>query len=587
MTGASPTLLLSILLDIVTLADGRRFEGTVLSDDGSTLVLRRRHDEFHMDRRNVAKVEKAPLSWEEYAAKAAALKPDTAAGEHAALAKWCRERKLIDEARAQWEAVLAKAPENAEARAALNWRKVDGKWVRDLALWAADWVKADASLGSPPVAPPDELERRSKHRADAGDWLRASGEQRQAELLAQLTQCVMQGDAAARHEAAAALKASGVPLAALEVLAHRLDFSDPAAAPDSIEFAWNEAGDRAPCFLALPDRRRFPGPRPVLVSMHVTSGPARNRRDRFAVLARESGWIIAAPHSEPNFGKGWGSTEAERRVTLAALDAVLRRCPADPDRAFINGSSMGGNGAWEIAMLHPDRWAGAAPWISGARVRTMPFLANLRGLPLQARVGALEDGLMLEATREAAAFLREGLGSPAALEEEPDWGHMDKDETWIAAFAEWAAPIRRNVYSPAIVQRFVTVAQSRHHWLAAETLRGPAPVDPTRGDIPVSATGTEAERRREYVKKGRDGTALLTGRVAGQKISIEARKVGRLTVWFSDNLVDLDRDVIVEINGKRAFSGKIERRFEDFIDEIAASGDAGRIYVARKSFEVK
>ena len=580
-------IFLVILADIVVLVGGRSFEGSVLSDDGSTLVLRRRHDEFHIDRRQVARVEKAPLSWEVYAAKAAELEPDAKAAEHAALAKWCRERKLIHEARAEWESVLAREPENAEARAALNWRKEGGTWVRDLALWAADWVKADALLAAPSVPAPEERERRRKRRSVAQDWLFAAGEQRRAELLAQLTQCVMTGDAGARHEMAAAFRSDGVPIAVLELLAHQLDFSDPAAAPDFIEFAWNAAGDRAPCFLALPDRKRFPGPRPVLVTMHVTSGEARERRDRFASLARPSGWIVAAPHSPPNFGNGWGSTEAERRVTLAALDAVLRRCPADPDRAFINGSSMGGNGAWEIAMLHPDRWAGAAPWISGARVRTMPFLANLRGLPIQARVGALEDGLMLEATREAAAFLRDGLGSPASLEEEPDWGHGDKDESWLPAFAEWAAAQRRDTCPAAVIQRFVSVAQSRHHWLAAETLRGAAPLDPTRGDIPVSATGTEAERRRDYVKKGRDGTALLAGRVEGQKISIEARKVGRVTVWFSDELVDLDREVIVEINGKKAFSGKIERRLEDLVDEIAATGDAGRVYVARKSFDVK
>ncbi len=578
--------LLSLLPDLVVLKNGYRFEGAVASDDGTILVLRRRFDEIHIRREEVAKVEKGPLSWEEYAAKAKALGADPAAKDRVALARWCRDKGLIAEARAEFEAALAKEPENAEARAALNFRREGSAWVRDLSLWAADWLKSDEWATAVPAAA-DRAARREKRQAEAAEWLRAAGEGKRTELLGRLTQCVMQGDAAVRREAAAAFRADGVPVAVLELLAHDLDFSDPAAAADAIEFAWNDAGDRAPCFLALPDRKRFPGPRPVLVSMHVTSGEARERRDRFAVLAREAGWIVAAPHSPPNFGKGWGSTEPERRVTLAALDAVLRRTPADPDRVFLNGSSMGGNGAWEIAMLHADRWAGASPWISGARVRTMPFLANLRGLPVEARVGALEDGLMLEATREAVAFLRDGLGSPAALLEEPDWTHLDRDETWIPDFAAWAAPIRRDVCQPAVVQRFVTLSQARHHWLAAESLRGAAPLDPTRGDLAVPATGTEAERRRDYVKKGRDGTAMIAGRVEGQTIVIEARKVGRVTVWLSDALIDLDRDVTIEINGKKAFAGKIERSIEALVDEIAATGDAGRVYVARKTFDVK
>lgn len=576
--------LLTLAADVVVLRNGYRFEGAILSDDGTRLVLRRRWDTIPIESGEVLKVEKGPLSWEQYAEKAKALGAGAGVKERLALAKWCREQGLVEEARAEYEAALAKDPENAEARAALNWRKEGGAWVRDLPLWAADWLKA-CPPDPAPAAAPEELERRRKRRDGAEEWLKAAGEARARELRARLTQCVTIGEEKARREAARGLLDGGVPLAVLERLARDLDFSDPAAAPDSIEFAYDDAGDRAPCFLALPDRARFPGPRPVLVTMHVTSGEARERRDRFAVLAR-SGWIVAAPHSPPNFGKGWGSTAEERRVTLAALDAVLRRTPADPDRVFINGSSMGGNGAWEIAMLHSDRFAGAAPWISGARVRNMPFLENLRGLPIRAQVGALEDGLMLEATREAVAFLRDGLGSPAALLEEPDWTHLDKDETWTPQLDDWATPLRRDVCPPAVTQRFATLAESRHHWLAAAALRG-EPLDPTRPGIPVPATGTEAERRRDYVKKCREGTALLSGRIEGQTVTIEARKVGRVVLWLSDRLLDLDREVTVTINGKKAFSGKVERRVEVLVDEIAATGDTGRVYTAKKMLDVK
>jgi hypothetical protein len=58
-------------------------------------------------------------------AKAArALVPD-----HLALAKKCREWKLDKQAAKEWSQVLALDPENAEARAGLGYKRVDGVWV--------------------------------------------------------------------------------------------------------------------------------------------------------------------------------------------------------------------------------------------------------------------------------------------------------------------------------------------------------------------------------------------------------------------------------------------------------------------------
>lgn len=47
-------------------------------------------------------------------------------------------------------------------------------------------------------------------------------------------------------------------------------------------------------------------------------------------------------------------------MAMAALDQESDEFHADPDRTYLTGLSMGGYGAWELAKLHPRRWAAIA-----------------------------------------------------------------------------------------------------------------------------------------------------------------------------------------------------------------------------------
>jgi acetyl esterase/lipase len=47
-------------------------------------------------------------------------------------------------------------------------------------------------------------------------------------------------------------------------------------------------------------------------------------------------------------------------MALAALDQETEEFHLDPERTYLTGLSMGGYGAWELARLHPQRWAAVA-----------------------------------------------------------------------------------------------------------------------------------------------------------------------------------------------------------------------------------
>ncbi len=52
-------------------------------------------------------------------------------------------------------------------------------------------------------------------------------------------------------------------------------------------------------------------------------------------------------------------------MAMATLDEETAEFHGDPDRTYLTGLSLGGYGAWELARLHPRRWAAVAIAASG------------------------------------------------------------------------------------------------------------------------------------------------------------------------------------------------------------------------------
>ncbi len=69
-------------------------------------------------------------------------------------------------------------------------------------------------------------------------------------------------------------------------------------------------------------------------------------------------FIIVAPQCPA--GQAW---ENDRLIRL--LDHCLKRYPADRNRIYLTGISMGGFGAWNLAIAHPERFAAVVPVCGG------------------------------------------------------------------------------------------------------------------------------------------------------------------------------------------------------------------------------
>jgi len=73
-------------------------------------------------------------------------------------------------------------------------------------------------------------------------------------------------------------------------------------------------------------------------------------------------FVIVMPQCPQNFH--W-TDPAMLELAMASLDQESTEFHGDPSRTYLTGLSMGGYGAWEMARLHPRRWAAIAIAASG------------------------------------------------------------------------------------------------------------------------------------------------------------------------------------------------------------------------------
>jgi predicted peptidase len=148
-------------------------------------------------------------------------------------------------------------------------------------------------------------------------------------------------------------------------------------------------------------------------------------------------------------------------VAMAALDQTHREFRTDPDRVYLTGLSMGGNGLWYLAYRHPFRFAALMPicsWLTPFPGWDHPFAPvvppdsgapfealarQLRHIPTWIVHGEVDDVVPVEQSRQAAAALK-AAGAPAQYLELPGTEHNSWDATYASpTIISWLFAQRR------------------------------------------------------------------------------------------------------------------------------------------------
>lgn len=148
---------------------------------------------------------------------------------------------------------------------------------------------------------------------------------------------------------------------------------------------------------------------------------------------------------------GWWPGEAAE-AAVEALDAALAEFDTDPQRVYLTGLSMGGNGSWYVAYRHAEKFAAVVPicgWVAGrdgapdwieagdAAEALAKVAERLRDMPMWVFHGEVDGVVPVAGSRSIVQALRE-RSSDVRYTEIPGTGHNAWDPAYRSpALVEW------------------------------------------------------------------------------------------------------------------------------------------------------
>ncbi|MCA9152127.1 MAG: hypothetical protein KDA92_22645, partial [Planctomycetales bacterium] len=229
-------------------------------------------------------------------------------------------------------------------------------------------------------------------------------------------------------------------------------------------------------------------------------------------------------------------TGREHAAVLASLRDACRRFSVDTDRVYLSGHSAGGDAAWDIALAHPDLWAGAIPIVAvadygGDAPKYVSFYhKNARYVPLYFVTGEL-DGNRLELNRRDFDRYLKQVDTDCVLIEYRGRGHEHfYDE--IHHLFDWMKLHRRNATPQEFECSTMRPFDSFFWYLEVQGL--PA------GSIATPLAWADINRVRPAVlefRKNANNTLLVR---SGAE---------QAWLWLTDELINLSGSVMIDVNG--------------------------------------
>jgi len=184
----------SLLADVVYLKGGGKFTGRIVEQTEERMVIDIGDGVIGFSMERVEEISRGPSPLDEYDARASKLGPQDVNGWRS-LAEWASMKGLSAQERAAYKKVLAVAPDDKEAREALGFVQVDGRWLteeesyraRGFVKYEGEWLTpAEVQLAQSNAAREQARDEADKRASDAEfkanmDRLRAQEDEKRAQ----------------------------------------------------------------------------------------------------------------------------------------------------------------------------------------------------------------------------------------------------------------------------------------------------------------------------------------------------------------------------------------------------------------------
>jgi predicted esterase len=345
---------------------------------------------------------------------------------------------------------------------------------------------------------------------------------------------------------------------------------DPPAAEDAVKkpgyyklevlAAANEAPIR--CLVQLPPEyspyRRYP----AVVTLHGAGTTAEQQIDWWAGGWTAAGWragqgarqgyIVIAPEWAVAHQQDYHYSAREHAAVLNSLRAVCQRFAVDTDRAFLSGHSIGGDAAWDIALGHPDLWAGVIPIVAQSDRYVAFYKNNARYVPFYLVGGELDGNKLTKNATDLDRYFKAGYN--VTVVDYQGRGHEHFYEEILRLF-DWMGRFRRDFFPREFDCATMRQFDNFFWWLECGDFPPKGIVDPTNWPPP---RGTLAVN--------------VGGKTNANTVSVHSG-TGRVTVWLAPKMVDFKKPITVSVKGRRLNSGFIEPSVATILEDVRTRGD--------------
>lgn len=286
--------------------------------------------------------------------------------------------------------------------------------------------------------------------------------------------------------------------------------------------------------------------------------------------SQRHGYVVIAPEYADEKATQYDYGAAAHAAVLDSLADARKRFNIDSDRVFLSGHGMGGDAVFDIAMSHPDVFAGAIPinglcdqyckhyWENGETTLSWYIVSGeLSRSSLQNTTHASLLNRMMRYGHDLiyAEYIGRGY--------ESYFGELPK-------LFEWMDRIRRAPLPKEISVQTLRPGDNRFYWvecegLPAQTLRSVVVGDKPRW--PVTPMPLEV--------KISEGSSDYTA------VTITKSGAAKHILWLSPEVVSFEKRLIVRYKGKSRFNDFLEPDIGTMLEDLRLRGDRQRLFPAK------